>query len=40
MDALILASFIVLAGFATGFLVRDSAVRRRRKLERTLGLGL
>jgi hypothetical protein len=40
MDALILAGFIMLAGFTTGFLVRDSAVRRRRKLERKLGLGL
>ena len=40
MDALILAAFIVLAGFTTGFLVRDRAARRRRKLERKLGLGL
>lgn len=39
MDALILAGFIMLAGFATGFLVRDSAVRRRRKLARKLGVG-
>jgi hypothetical protein len=40
MDALILAAFIVLAGFTTGFLVRDRAVRRRRRLERKLELGL
>ena len=40
MDALVLAAFIVLAGFMTGFVVRDRAVRRRRKLERRLGHGL
>ena len=40
MDALILASFILLAGFTTGFLVRDRAIRRRRELERRHGLGL
>jgi hypothetical protein len=38
MDALILASFIIGAGFVTGFLVRDRSVRRRRMIERKLGL--
>jgi len=40
MDAVVLAAFIVLAGFLTGYFVRDRAVRRRRQLERKLGLGL
>jgi hypothetical protein len=40
MDALMLAGFIVMAGFMTGFIVRDRAVRRRRRLERKLGLGM
>ena len=40
MDALILAGFIMFAGFTTGFVVRDRAVRRRRRLERKMGLGL
>jgi hypothetical protein len=38
MDALIITIFIVGAGFVTGFLVRDRAVRRRRLIERKLGL--
>ena len=40
MDALMLAGFIVMVGFMTGFVVRDRAVRRRRRLERKLGLGM
>lgn len=40
MDALILAGFIIMAGFFTGFLVQDRAARRRRRLERKLGLEL
>lgn len=38
MDALIITAFIVGAGFVTGFLVRDRSVRRRRLIERKLGL--
>jgi hypothetical protein len=38
MDALMLATMIIGAGFLTGFFVRDRAVRRRRQLERKLGL--
>ena len=38
MDALIVASFIIGAGFFTGFLVRDRSLRRRRLIERKLGL--
>jgi hypothetical protein len=38
MDALMLATLIIGAGFLTGFFVRDRAVRRRRQLERKLGL--
>ncbi len=38
MDALIIASFIIGAGFVTGFLVRDRSARRRRLMERKLGL--
>jgi hypothetical protein len=39
MDALIIAAMIIGAGFVTGFVVRDRAVRRRRRLERrNLGL--
>jgi hypothetical protein len=34
MDALIIAAVIIGAGFVTGFVVRDRAVRRRRRLER------
>ena len=34
MDALIIAAMIVGAGFVSGFVVRDRAVRRRRRLER------
>jgi len=40
MDALILAGFIMGAGFMTGYFVRDREVRRRRRIERKLGLGL
>lgn len=40
MDALILAAFIIGVGFVTGFFVRDRAARRRRQVERRLGLGL
>lgn len=39
MDALILAAFIIGVGFLTGFFVRDREARRRRQLERKLGLG-
>jgi hypothetical protein len=38
MDALMLATMIIGAGFLTGFFVRDRAVRRRRQVERKLGL--
>ena len=38
MDAIIMAAFIVGAGFATGYFVRDRSARRRRLLERKLGL--
>ncbi len=38
MDALILAFLIVGAGFLTGYLVRDRSAKRRRLLERKLGL--
>lgn len=38
MDALMLATLIIGAGFLTGFFVRDRAARRRRQLERKLGL--
>jgi hypothetical protein len=38
MDALIIASVIIGAGFLTGFLVRDRGLRRRRMIERKLGL--
>jgi hypothetical protein len=38
MDALIIASFIIGAGFVTGFFVRDRSARRRRLMERKLGL--
>lgn len=34
MDALIIAAMIIGAGFVTGFVVRDRAVRKRRRLER------
>ena len=39
MDALIITVLIVGSGFLTGFIVRDRAVRRKRRLERRL-LGL
>jgi hypothetical protein len=34
MDALIIAAMIIGAGFVTGFVVRDRAVRKRRRLAR------
>jgi hypothetical protein len=34
MDALIIAAMIIGAGFVTGFVVRDRAVRRQRRLQR------
>lgn len=34
MDALIIAAMIAGAGFVTGFVIRDRAVRRRQRLER------
>ncbi len=38
MDALIVASFILGAGFFTGFLIRDREERRRRRLAKRLNL--
>jgi len=35
MDALIIAAMIIGAGFVTGFVVRDRAVRKRKRLDRT-----
>jgi hypothetical protein len=40
MDALIIAGLIIGSGFLTGFIVRDRAVRKRRRLERRMLLGL
>lgn len=34
MDALIIAAMIIGAGFVTGFVVRDRAVRKRKRLDR------
>jgi hypothetical protein len=39
MDALIISALIIGSGFLTGFVIRDRAVRRRRRMERRL-LGL